>query len=101
MDLIKLVPKKLNTNYLYALLRYSGVAEVISLLANGTNVLHLKPDALSRIEVLVPDDGVQDLFSGIIAPMLEKGDLLEAQIAAAQEARDRLLPKLMSAEIEV
>jgi len=101
MDLIKLVPKKLNTSYLYALLRYSGVAEVISLLANGTNVLHLKPDALSRIEVLVPDDGVQDSFADIIAPMLEKDDLLEVQIAAAQEARDRLLPKLMSAEIEV
>ena len=44
MDLIKLVPKNITINYLYAALRFSGVAEMIAMLANGTNVLHLKPN---------------------------------------------------------
>ena len=61
MDLIKLDSKKLDVSFLYGQLRYSGIASMISMLANGTNVLHLKPDSLSRVQ-LTPDSG----FTGIV-----------------------------------
>lgn len=98
MDLIKLVPKKVETSYLYATLRFSGLSKMISFLANGTNVLHLKPDALSRVNMVVPSLEIQKHFSAIINPAFDKIDLLEEQITDAQEARDRLLPVLMNAD---
>lgn len=72
-----------------------------AMLANGTNVLHLRPDALSRVELMQPSCEVQEQFSAAVKPLFELSEHLEQQISAAREARDRLLPKLMSGEIEV
>lgn len=101
MDLIKLVPKSVTANYLYAALRFSGVAEMIAMLANGTNVLHLKPDALSRVNIARPDYGTQKRFSVASESLFVICEHLERETALAREVRDRLLPKLMSGEIEV
>lgn len=101
MDLLKLVPRSTESDYLYAALRFSGVAEMVAMLANGTNVLHLRPDALSRVELAQPPRELQERFSAAVRPLFELGECLERQISAAREARDRLLPKLMSGEIEV
>ncbi len=101
MDLLKLVPRSTESDYLYAALRFSGVAEMVAMLANGTNVLHLRPDALSRVELTQPPRELQERFSAAVRPLFESGECLERQISAAREARDRLLPKLISGEIEV
>lgn len=101
MDLIKLVPKSATVNYLYAALRFSGVAEMIAMLANGTNVLHLKPDALSRVDFVSPDRETQERFSVVSELLFAMCEHLEQKAALAREARDRLLPKLISGEIEV
>lgn len=101
MDLIKLVPKSITENYLYAALRFSGVAEMIAMLANGTNVLHLKPGALSRVGFVSPDRETQERFSIVSESLFAMCEHLEQKVALAREARDRLLPKLMSGEIEV
>lgn len=101
MDLIKIVPKDMTPNYLYAYLRFSGVAEVIAMLANGTNVIHLKPEALSRAALLIPSKDLQVAYANYLQPLFDTIEASQRQIAAAREARDRLLPKLMSGEIEV
>lgn len=101
MDLIKLVPKSVTASYLYATLRFSGAAEMIAMLANGTNVLHLKPDMLSRISFVSPDCETQERFSIVSELLFSMCERLEQKAALAREARDRLLPKLMSGEIEV
>ncbi len=101
MDLIKLVPVQVESLYLYAHLRFSGIAENIALLANGTNVLHLKPQILSSVQVPIPSKGLQSDFARHMAPMVDEINLCSKRIASLQEARDRLLPKLMSGEIEV
>ena len=62
VDLIKLVPKEVTANYLYSMLRFSGIAGMIAMLANGTNVLHLKPGALARVGMLIPSDPIQTIF---------------------------------------
>lgn len=101
MDLVKLVPEAVEPNYLYAYLRFSGVAEMIAMLANGTNVLHLKPEALNRAELIVPSQRVQASYANHVQSFFDAVESGEQQIVAAREARDRLLPKLMSGEIEV
>ena len=101
MDLLKLVPRSTESDYLYAALRFSGVAEMVAMLANGTNVLHLRPDALSRVELAQPPRELQERFSAAVRPLFESCECLERQISAAREARDRLLPKLMSGVVEV
>lgn len=100
MDLIKLVPKSATVNYLYAALRFSGVAEMIAMLANGTNVLHLKPDALSRVDFVSPDRETQERFSVVSELLFAMCEHLEQKAALAREARDRLLPKLMTGEVK-
>lgn len=101
MDLIKIVPKDMTPNYLYAHLRFSGVAEMIAMLANGTNVIHLKPEALSRVILLIPSKDLQVAYANYLQPVFDAIEVSRRQIAAARETRDRLLPKLMSGEIEV
>ena len=102
MDIIKIIPKpNYTTNFLYAILRYSGIAEEISKHANGTNVLHLRPNCFDTISVIVPPQSIRKRFENLISDAYLLIDKLETQIFLAKEARDRLLPKLMSGEIEV
>lgn len=95
MDLIKLVPNNLERSYLYCWLRFSGISSMISMLANGTNVLHLKPEALNRVSILVPCLSMQKAFSHVVSPIFTMMDCLQEQIEELLEARDRLVPRLM------
>lgn len=101
MDLIKLIPNESSTLFLYALLNYGGYSEVVSRFANGTNVLHLRPDVLDIVDVVVPDAKTQGIFVDFFGKIQNLIDMLQDEIIVAGEARDRLLPKLMSGEIEV
>lgn len=102
MDLIKIIPNEMIPRYfLYSLLRFSGVADIISNHANGTNVLHLKPDAIMDLTVFLPKANIMEEFDKLIFPIYKKIEILETQSIWLKEARDRLLPKLMSGEIEV
>lgn len=56
---------------------------------------------LKAEEIIVPDIDVANAFEKIINPMFKKIQTMRDQIRNAQQARDRLLPKLMSGEIEV
>ena len=101
MDLIKIVPFELPKVYLYCAMRFGGISTSISPLANGVNVLHLKPDALTGIEMIVPNKVLIQNFSSYASSCIEEINNIEDQIRNLTEARDRLLPKLMSGEIEV
>lgn len=101
MDLIKLVPKEGTSLFFYALLSFGGYSEVISRFANGTNVLHLRPDVLYVVDVVSPPKVWQENYSDFFKNILNKINDLQDQILLAIEARDRLLPKLMSGEIEL
>lgn len=102
MDLIKLIPSKgINSFFLYSSLRYSGIAENISKHANGTNVLHLKPDSIMGLEYIIPSAELMDLFGSMVETICKKVEVLQSQMILLSNARDRLLPKLMSGEIEV
>ena len=101
MDIIKLVPNEGSPLFYYALLMYGGYSEVISRFANGTNVLHLRPDVLGIIDVILPCLEIQMQFVDQFEPIQRKIEALQDESIFAAEARDRLLPKLMSGEIEL
>ena len=101
MDLIKLIPISVSKNYLYGTMLYGGFSYKISPLANGVNVLHLKPEAIMNLPILVPSSSVMEAFDNVFNPICFRIESLQEQIDVASEARDHLLPKLMSGEIEV
>lgn len=63
----------------------------------GSTVAHLGKRHIDSIEVLIPSYGMVDFFSSMRNQIVN----LRKQIATAREARDRLLPKLMSSDIKV
>ena len=56
---------------------------------------------LKAEEIIVPDIVIAKHFEKIIQPIFGKVQALRYQINNAKQARDRLLPKLMSGELEV
>lgn len=53
------------------------------------------------LDVLVPDEAIVVEFNDLVSPMIKSIFSKSKQIKILTEARDRLLPKLMSGEIEV
>ena len=58
-------------------------------------------NVLSNIEVIEPTDELQELFATITEAQYRKIRNLEKQNNQLKMARDVLLPKLMSGEVEV
>lgn len=101
-DLVKIVPKEgVPAEFVYAILRYGRLSELVSPLANGTKIKHLRPQSLSRVTTQIPSIELMQHYAAVVCPVYEQIDVCYQQVAAAREARDRLLPKLMSGEIEV
>lgn len=67
----------------------------------GSAQPHVYPKHVNDLQVLIPNIETLECFRQLVAPFFIQIGILEQQIVAAREARDRLLPKLMSGEIEV
>ena len=72
-----------------------------SVLNNGGAIPTLNRNTLSNIEILEPPSALQAQYGAIAEPFYKKCRVLNLQNQKLTEARDRLLPKLMSGEIEV
>ena len=59
-----------------------------------------KPD-LEKYKMLLPSKEILEKFDAIVSDLFKMVEFLLNQIELTKEARDRLLPKLMSGEIEV
>ena len=70
-------------------------------LNNGGAIPTLNRNVLSNIEVIEPTDELQEMFAKIAEPQYQKIKKLEKQNYRLKTARDLLLPKLMSGEVEV
>lgn len=101
MDLLKILSKTISKTFLYAQCRFGGLSYKIAPLANGANVLHLRPENMADIEVLCPAKSIVEMYDNVFASMISKIEKLEDQIQLASESRNRLLPKLMNGELGV
>ena len=79
----------------------SGRMDEFQSRAQGTTMKHIKRSALDEVKVALPPVELRDEFESMARPMLDLQLNLFGQIQALQEARDLLLPRLVSGELDV
>ena len=75
--------------------------ERLSHLADGAAYPAIRPDVVGATPVAVPDDALMATFSGLASPVLDQIESNKAENKTLAQARDLLLPKLISGEIRV
>lgn len=93
--LISVIPKQIEVEYLFYFLK-NMVFE-----SNGAAQQQITVPMIKNKQVVLPAKTVINLFVSKIHPMMDLREKLKNKISALREARNRLLPKLMSGEIEV
>lgn len=88
-----------NIAWVYCFLK--GNKASIDAMQKGAAQPHVYAKDLNAMKALFPDDKLMERFRVITELMFIRIGKLEMQINRLAEARDRLLPKLMSGEIEV
>ena len=71
------------------------------LYATGATQVSLTNEGLKRINVLIPSTELIKKYSQIVNPFMRGCEAFKKKNVLLKEARDRLLPKLMSGEIEL
>ena len=87
--------------YAYCLFRSSDMFTAMGNLANGAAQQNLSPIKTGQIKVLIPPVSLLIHFEVTASAYMKQMLNLNKQIELLHQARDRLLPKLMSGEIEV
>lgn len=95
---------KLETRYpafTYCLFRNNDMYITVNNLANGAAQQNVSPIRIGELKVLFANDSIMNQFENLVGTICDKIINLYAQIRLLTEARDRLLSKLMSGEMEV
>lgn len=94
--------KKINPYMVYLIARSDEFRNyAINSMSGSDGRQRVKADKLKGLDYLYPASYLIDRFGEVAQPIFGKIFVLNKQCAMAQEARDRLLPKLMSGELEV
>lgn len=98
--LFKVVP---NNELHKRLVRFAVEAAIPQLLGQsvGATMQHIRRSALDDHLMLVPDVATAEAFAAQVDPMMDAVLTMKAQIKALAQARDALLPKLMSGQLDV
>lgn len=87
--------------YVTMLLFDTATIEYATQISVGTTMPYVRWKDMKLMPVLIPNKQITTSFDSLVKPMINKIGLLAHHISALGEARDRLLPKLMSREVEV
>lgn len=93
--------KSNNRAYAYCLFRSKDMFDEMNNLANGAAQQNLSPIRTGKIEIVFPTDELMRKFEKIANPIIDKIIKLNKMIKLLSQTRDKLLPKLMSGEMEV
>ena len=94
----------------YSIPRLENVAKYVYLYLRGLDMYSFNIGAavpsmttkiLSGMDIVLPSKQILQQFEEQLSPMFARMKCLEMQCETASEARDRLLPKLMSGDIEL
>jgi len=91
--------KKGMQSYLFYMLKHLFFRDDI--MGNGSIFASITKNELLETKFVVPSESLVKKYNDYAMPIDQKISSLSGQIKAATEARDRLLPRLMSGEIEV
>lgn len=96
-----LSPKSVPFSYLYYAVTTENFIAYLVNCTNGAAYPAVKPIHFAEANLLCPNNCLLDRFNAIVEPMLRKREKLLIMIKQVQQARDRLLPKLMSGVVKV
>ena len=90
------------TEYLYFVYGFlKNHKEVVKSLQKGSAQPHVYAKDINNIMVIIPDKQILLRYCNLVKLYFEKMKILQVQIEQLTEARDRLLPKLMSGKIMI
>ena len=89
--------------FVYGLVTSSDFASSLATTAGGTSTSHqrVRPADVMNMAVMNPPSHLVRRYSDQVQPMLKLADNLMLQHAVLREARDLLLPRLVSGELDV
>ena len=89
------------TGFLFCYYTQSKVLEEILAVSSSSSAQpNISGKQLESFEVVANEELINN-FNDLVEPYLDKINVLRKQMFILKEARDRLLPKLMSGEVEV
>ena len=92
---------RISKELLYLMLLSDDVQNYCDLNAHGVAQRGIRMADLKAYKFKLPNQEIIDNFTSIVTPILIRVQKLQKENLCLQESRDRLLPKLMSGEIEV
>jgi type I restriction enzyme, S subunit len=92
--------KKINRAFLFSLMKSYYIQGFISAYAKGTTIQHAG-ESIKHMQPVFPPQNLMDEFGAIVEPIIDKMLNLLNQNQKLTQARDLLLPRLMSGRIEV
>lgn len=93
--------KSANKAYTYCLFRSRDMFIEVNNLANGAAQQNVSPIRIGEMKILIPEKKWLDDFERTVSNYILGIITLQSQIRLLTEARDRLLPRLMSGDIKV
>ena len=88
-------------SHLFVFHALNGRMDEFQARAQGTTMKHIKRSALREVRLALPPVELRDEFESMARPMLDLQLNLSAHTQALREARDLLLPRLVSGELDV
>ncbi len=95
--IVKPLKEYIGFAYTYQLMKNTDFKTICT----GSAQPQLTNNSISTLNILLPTKKMIEDFDSVTEILYRKLEVLNYQIRSATEARDRLLPKLMSGEIEV
>lgn len=86
--------------YTYCLFRSRDMFIDVNNLANGAAQQNVSPIKIGEMKILIPENKLLNEFEKVSSNYISGVIAFQSQIRLLTEARDRLLPKLMSGEIK-
>lgn len=101
-EFIVMRAKKINPYMVYLLARTEEFRKTaINSMTGSDGRQRAQVDKIMQFPYLLAPQSILEAFSQLVEPIFEQVYLKNSQIAQLSQARDRLLPKLMSGELEV
>ena len=96
-----LSPMRVPFSYLYLAATTDEFVGYLEQNATGAAYPAVTAKTFEEAEILVPSDDVLESFDAVVLPMLAQTETLKLQNQQLAHARDLLLPKLMSGQLDV
>mgnify|MGYP002754405853 CR=1 FL=1 len=97
---ISIIPEK-DYSKMYLLFNLMNRIEEMTSLATGSTFKELSKRTFRSLTVLWPADEILEKFNDAVYPMIQQIRVIKKQNSQLAQARDLLLPKLMSGQIDV